>query len=307
MIIFENIEELKKTVKINASMPWESISPFVDDAFDLYFRNFLGNKFAYLISDTVSSEMDKLKPYLQRALGPMAVLLGTPEMSINIGDTGHTVQRTDKLAPASDAKIEKVIESLEFRAWNNVERLLEFLEENVADYPEWKKSTFYSGNNNYYLNSAREFQDLGKVNINYSRLTFEAVKPAMAQLELRLRRILTTTVDERLRAVLNNPEGIFKQLIDRSRIWIACKTAVIYTSQTTRIQRTAINRPEWKPVIYPLYNDLENTGNFYDEQAALMEADIIEIMNENADELGIEKIEPMNWNSDDKKIFCDIG
>lgn len=64
------------------------------------------------------------------------------------------------------------------RGWNNLDKLLEHLGSHENDYPEWKESRYYKNQaNDHYLNSAREFQDYGKVNIDYSRLTFEKFRP----------------------------------------------------------------------------------------------------------------------------------
>ena len=95
--------------------------------------------------------------------------LASPELGVLIGDSGHTVSRNDKFTVASDQKIAR---SEEEHAGNgdgiDLDKLLEHLGSHENDYPEWKESRYYKNQaNGHYLNSAREFQYYGKVNIDY--------------------------------------------------------------------------------------------------------------------------------------------
>ena len=100
--LFNNIEDLRKVVKMSASMPWSSIEPYINDAASIYLPRHLGRE----VVDKIMYGDVELIQLLRRAVGPLAVYLGADEMSINIGDSGITVQNEHgHRSPASDAKI----------------------------------------------------------------------------------------------------------------------------------------------------------------------------------------------------------
>src|SRR5690554_6804273 len=114
--LIKSTEELQKYVKVNKTMNFEMFRSFLIDAQDKYILPYIGQE---TIDQVKDSESDKLREYLCRALGPFAMALATDEFSIGFGESGHTVARSEGLAPASDAKIEKALESLFKRGWNN--------------------------------------------------------------------------------------------------------------------------------------------------------------------------------------------
>lgn len=307
MELINTVEQLKETVKVNASLNFNMITPYLADAEDKYLLYYLGEKLLErLKTDMDGGEIDnvKLLTVVRRALGPFALALATYELSIMIGDAGHTVSRNDKYAAASDNKVALSAESMLARGWDNLERVLKYMEEHERLYPEWRESGYYLEKGGCYLNSAREFQELGKVDIGYSRLTFEAFRPLLGQLEIKLRRKLTPALDDRLREKLGDKEpGVVRDLIAAVRVWEACQVAVLHTSKAVRVERGKSGVPEFKPVIRPLYKDLTDTGNFYEEQAGLMMEVVDELMKAHAAELGLVVVAAMDFNSRDKNIF----
>lgn len=300
----KTIDDLRQTVKVNASFPFASLEPYLDDAFDRYLLPYLGESLIErLARDTATSEDMKVRTMITRALGPLALALSSPELGVMIGDSGHTVSRTDKVTVASDQKIARSEESMQERGWMNLERLLGYLDTGI--YPEWKESLYYkrmaAGR---YLNTAPEFQDLGKVNIGYSRLTFEKFRPLLDALEMKLCRWIGNSLDRSLRQELVSPsDPIRQELIEYIRVWLAMNVAKLHTSQTTRVQRTAAGTIEFKPVIIPLYADPTDNGNFYAEQVTALEAVITNYMLANAVELGLPAPVKNDFNSIDKHIF----
>ena len=222
-----------------------------------------------------------------------------------IGDSGHTVTRNDKLTVASDQKIARSEQSMQERGWRNLDQLLEYLTGHLEEYPEWKDSRYYSRMaTGRYLNTAKEFQDFGKVNINYSQLTFEHFRPLLDALEMKLQRWIGRALDKSLREELITPTDPVRQaLIEYIRVWLAMNVAKLHTSQTTRVQRTAAGQLEFNPFIYPLYADPVDNGNFYAEQVTAMEAMITDFMVANAIDLGIPAPMTFDFNSKDKHIF----
>jgi hypothetical protein len=105
----QSTEELQKYVKVNRSIDFETYRQYLIDAQDKYITPYIGQS---LIDKLMSDNTDQLSIYVCRALGPFSLALSTDEFSINFGESGHTVTRTDDKAPASDAKIAKAAESL---------------------------------------------------------------------------------------------------------------------------------------------------------------------------------------------------
>ena len=109
------------------------------------------------------------------------------------------------------------------------------------------------------------------------------------------------SLKDTLRTGVDDPLRI--KLIDYIRVWLAMYVAKLHTSQTTRVQRTAAGQLEFKPVIYPLYSDPTNNGNFYAEQVTSLEAVIEDYMKVYAPELGLPAPIKNDFNSKDKHIF----
>ena len=88
--------------------------------------------------------------------------------------------------------------------------------------------------------------------------------------------------------------------------YIAFRVASLHTSIPTHDQRSQGTRSaiEYQPVIRPLYENIANADNYYQEQAELYKSRIIdELKNQH----GIDKSGALNFNTQDKKIFYALG
>ena len=298
--LFKTTADVKKTVKVNASLPFESLAPYLDDAYELYILPYVGER---LMAKLLQNPNSRAMELARRALGPLAVAMASPELGIALGDTGHTVVNTDKVAVASDNKIQKSEESMDERGWRNLELLLELFSSDITNFPEWTDSRYYKlCSTGHFFNSAQEFQDFGKVDIRYSRLTFEKLRPVLERYELTLRKRLTITIQERLlKLEVDDAKGA--ELLEYVRLWLASTVASVFSGQTTRQQRATPGKPEFKPVFYPLFQDVTGTGSFYAEQSAYWDSIITDFLAENAAELGLAPGVIMDFNSKDKHIF----
>ena len=310
--IISSIEQLRKTVKINASIPFTTVEPFLQSARDLFLVRYLGTELIEVLeSEAVPSRATKLLSLTRSALGPLAIWLGNAELSVRISDSGFTVaMKSDEYGAASDTKIGKVEESLEKRGFQYLDQVLEHLEENAAEFPEWTNSRFYTLRGGNYIQSATQFQEIGLVNIEYSRLTFESFRPLMSMIEMRfITELLGDTLDTTLRTKLNTEQSVpQKELIANIRRFVACKTAELHTSQAGKTNRSGSGTPEYKPLIRPIYSDPQNEGNFFAEQAIFYMDKVQQTLNKYAVELGIEPINTaMDFNDADMKIFNSFG
>lgn len=303
--IIPDIDTLKAVVKINAAIPYESIECFMEDAQEIYILPQIGNK-----TFEKSSEDGILKNKILRILGPLTLMLATPELGISYGDNGITVDNQQgKRSPANEAKIEAAKENLLFRGMQALDRLLKHLSDNSELYPDYieyqKKIT---GNSPCIISNVQAFQDGGMVNIDYSTVTFRTMLPTLRQLQERqLREMLPEELFTRL---LANNELSAKEnvLLSHCVRYLANKCAELYTSQTGHDQRTATGTPEFKPVIRPVYQDTTETGNFFAGQANYYAGKIQTYLTENAVDLGITIPDAaMNFNSKEKHLFTSIS
>lgn len=304
--IIPDIDALKKVVKINASMPWESIEPYIADALDIYIEPQTGN----VIVELADSQEDKvLTEKVQRSLGPLMLALATDELGIQFGDSGITVDNQQgKRSPANEAKIAAAKASLFYRGMQALDRLLDYLARNPVKYPDYADHLALIGSVPCFVRSAAEYQDIGLVNIDYSTLTYRTMLPTLRQLqECNVRPMLTDALYDRLlgKEELTAKETVLRAIVIR---YLANKSAEIYTSQASRQQRSDNGtHPEYQPVIRPLYNDLTETGNWFGQQAAYYAGEIETYITQNAGELGITPVSrAMDYNKKENKIFTSI-
>lgn len=306
--IIPDIETLKKVVKINASIPSDAISPYIDDAIDIYIIPQVGQA---LIDKALEAADSVLNDKILRCLGPLALMLATPELGIMFGDSGITVSNEQgKRSPANEAKIAAAKENLCYRGMQALDRLLTYLERNIGTYPEYAQH-LENINVQCFIRNAQEYQDNGLVNIDYSALSYRAMLPTLRQLQERnIAEMLGYALFGRVLDAHLTDEADVKQkiLIEQIVRYLANKSAELYTSQTSRDQRTISDTPEFKPLIRPIYQDLTETGNYFANQASYYAGKIQNYIVENAADLGITVSKTaLQFNAKDKKFFTSIS
>lgn len=297
-LLITDIEQLRETVKMNAVVPFESLRPFILDATDIYIEPNIG---AATLAKAEAD--DTLKEKICRALGPLSVSLATDELGIQYGDAGITVQnKQGERSPASDAKIAAAKANLYYRGMQALDRLLTYLANHPEQYPDYgdhqKSITPIC-----LIRSARQFQDEGLVGIDYSTLSYRAMLPVLLQLQVRN---VTEMLGEKLysRVIGGEPDDL-RLLCVR---YMAAKCAELHTSQAGREQRLNGSQPEYMPMIRPIYEDLQETGNYYASQADYYAGKIEAWKGEHPDESGEDVgSSALHWNDKDKKIFTSIS
>lgn len=304
--LFTDIETLKKVVKINASMPWESIEPYVADALDIYIEPQIGS---VLVEKAEEQTDPTLTEKVRRALGPLTMALATDELGIQFGDAGITVQNDQgKRSPANEAKIAAAKSNLFYRGMEALDRLLSYLNSNQLNYPDYRDHLATLMSVPCFIVTAESYQNVGLVNIDYSTLTFRTLLPTLRQLqETDVRPLMTDALYDKLlsNGTLTSKEIALKALVIR---YMANKSAELVTSQTSREQRAQPgSHPEYQPLIRPLYGDLQDTGNWFALQANTYMSQLQNYLNAHAEELGITPGGGgLKYNSKEKKIFTSI-
>lgn len=280
MELIHDIETLRTYVKLNASTDWDTYRPFLRDAQEKYIAPYFGQA----LLDTIrNNDSDMLRERILRALGPFSLALATHEMSINFGESGHTVTRTDKLAPASDAKIKQATESLLERGWHNLDSALRHVSINASKYPTWEENNRMMGT--ALFGNYKEFQDDGLIDINYSPLTF-------SRLRMLIKRIEQSEVLLMIPSDIEYSEA--PKLMSAMQAYTASRVAELYTNSTT--DKSLKDNP---PIQF-ISDGSDNTGNYYAQQSAYWSGVVSSILIE---EHGQEDPNTIKWNEQSKKVF----
>lgn len=293
-LLIESIEQLRQYIRINKSADFSIYRTFILDAQNKYIMPFFGET---LVESIDSSE--ELFMYICSALAPFSMAHATDEFSIAFGESGHTVLRSDSVAPASETKIEKAKASLFDRGWENLDKALKHVESHKDDYPDWKIEHSY---NTLLFKNAKEFQDNGMVDIDYSFLTFYHLRLLISRIE---KTETFMMLPDDLRLTYQTGE-IPMQLKSAMQAYTGSRVASLHTSIATRSQRahpgsSMTARVEYEPVIRPLYADTSDTGNYFESQVEFWKAQISDAL------IKMDAIEPdaytLKWNSQERRIF----
>lgn len=188
MSLVKTIDEVKNYLSVDISMQSKTIDPYIKPAEEHVIR--LLGKDQYLELDEyynygeegeTDEALDALLPYVQRPIVNFAFFLGLSMLNVSIGENGIAVVSNSNLSPASKQRTDDLKADLEKAAYDALESLLEFLEENIEDYDSWSGSDAYAYQYEYLISSARRFDEL--LRIDRSRLTFLKWRPTMADVE----------------------------------------------------------------------------------------------------------------------------
>ncbi len=187
MALIKNTEELQSYIAIDVNFQQKNLLPYLQqgktqvvrllgkilyDALDVYNNGFEANTPEYTV----------LLPYAQRCLANFAVHYGLSALNVSIGPNGIGVVNTEHVSPASKDRTDTLRADLLNAAYDAMESMLEFLEDNSTDYPTWVSSEAYTKQYDVIITSAREFDEI--LNINRSRLKYLEWKPTMKDVEI---------------------------------------------------------------------------------------------------------------------------
>ena len=302
-MIIPDIEELQRVVKINASIEFSVVEPYLNDALDIYITPHTGQTLTDLADDGTDSS---LTTRYSRALGPLAMALATDELGIQYGDGGITVTNTDSRSPANDTKIQAARQNLFFRGMQQLDLLLRWLEDNAETYPQYAAHRQQTSDGCMAVDARAVEQD-GLVDISLSVLTYRLMVPMMRQLQ---ESVLRPRLGDTLLASLIAAEGL-TTLQTQLRLlcvrYLCNRCAELLTSQQSRQERQGTgHEPEYRPVLRPLYNDITDTGNWFGHQAAYWLQLLRETLEANAAELGRTAAAQLDYNRADSRIFTNI-
>lgn len=267
-------EQAKDHLKINATLNEATFAPFIPDAEKKYVKPFIGKElFALLDTWAIGQDAEEnpelaaLYPYVVAVVSRGTMFIASPHMDLNIGESGFSVTSTQNLSPASRERVKDYKESLEDLTWSNVESLLQFLEENKIDYPNWVASDAYTMQVRNLINSAVQFDK--EVDIDQSRLTFQKLRKHMDNVEeMRVKTLISPELFNYLIAKIKNGTDLStneSKLVEHLRTFVANEVASKHLDRDTAYvaqyhyneARTLINK---YPDDFPLYRD----SDYYD-------------------------------------------
>lgn len=187
MALITTTEEIKQYLVTDATFDPLTLLPFVPPA-KVEIVNLLGTLLYQELLDYYESQagdqpsLDALLPYVQRPLVYFSFLKGLDIFNVSIGNNGIAIVSNSTLAPASKDRVESLRKTISDNAYDALEDLLLFLEDNIDDYAIWEASDAYAFQHEYLIHSARIFDN--NFNINRSRLTFLNWRQHIADMEL---------------------------------------------------------------------------------------------------------------------------
>lgn len=310
MSLITNIDDLRKVVKINRSIPFSTVFPYLNTASDIYITKYIGRSLLRRLSvEDLPEELKEIHRLVMTAEGILAMWIGNAELSIRISDSGFTVERNDKYVPASDTKIATIAESLCVRGFQHLDLALEYLSEHKDVFPEWEESLYFSKRDSSYIKSPKIYQDIGGVNIEYSLLRFDTMLPLMGQIERRyIAELFSPELYLELKTDIAPTESLKYDLQDLSRKFIANKSAALYTSETTKREGAISKNINYDPLLRPIYFNIPSAGNFYEEQAQFYYFELKKTYKAYQNSINGETVdEGLEWNNNDRRIFIDEG
>ncbi len=187
MALIKTTKEIKEYLLTDAAFDPESMLPFIPLAEKEIIRVLGQTQYDelhdyYQAGASGIDELDALLPMVQRPLVFFAFLQGIDILNVVITNTGIGVVSTTNVAPASEKRTSALKQNINDNAWDNLESLLEFLELNLADYPNWEDSDAFAYQFEYLISSALKFNEFCP--IERSRVTFLKLRTQMADFEI---------------------------------------------------------------------------------------------------------------------------
>lgn len=186
-MIVKTATEIQQFITVDSNFDYKKILPYIPLAED-ELKRILGPEQYTELDDYYNgpnsgiTELDELLPYAQRPVVYFALVKGFAKINVSINNNGIGVVMNDNLAPASKERTADLKQSLVDDAWDAMEYMLQFLEDNMDNYPSWEASDAFAYQYQYLISSARKFDELYK--IKRSRITFLDWRPTLEDIEL---------------------------------------------------------------------------------------------------------------------------
>lgn len=188
-MLFSTTVEIKQFFPVEKNFTFSTIAPFIEAAQQQYILPVLDE--AELLdleagyndgAGTPTTQQLALINALRPALIQLALYNGFPNLNIRITDAGILKSESQDYIPAPGADVYYARTQLLLDGYNALDQLYQFLESNSSDYPLWTSSPAYTQFENYFIQTAKQFNDY--VNIQGSRWLFNQMVQTMRTTEM---------------------------------------------------------------------------------------------------------------------------
>jgi len=189
-------DELNTYYKFNSDVKVSTIDNHLLTSEEDFLLPILGSAFfdemiiKYADQPNMTTDEKALLVHMQRSEVELAGWMAVDDFNVSFGSAGLTVlnDKQSGIAPASEARTEKLKLSLKRRGLKSIDRMIGYLYANPASFDTWKLSSAFGDGLEYFINTPEEFQNFH--DINNSRFLYIKMLPTMKNVEQQS--ILTT-------------------------------------------------------------------------------------------------------------------
>lgn len=184
--LINNITDLKRHIIVSATFDFLKVLPFAKRVERKLILDLIGqDQYDTIVVHTFvegnTAPINQVKELLEEAVANYSLLLALPTINILITNGGTKTTETTQSKDA-DWKDKRDLSRSLFKTYNEaLDDAFQIMEENVADFPEWRDSKYYTVFKDLIVSQTIIFND--HFNIQKNRLTFFALKPYMREVE----------------------------------------------------------------------------------------------------------------------------
>ncbi len=184
MELIRNIEDFTAFVKVDKTMKYASLEPYIPIAESKYIARHTGLQLLAdlkqnMVSQTPNNHLTVLLPFVQRALAHFTLYVAGPDLDIKVQEMGFQTAQNDNMLPASAARVERFMKNRLMLGYAAIEQMLQYLEANKQHFAQWEQSEGRTIFNDLLIRTADEFDQI--VNIERSSLTFYNYRQHMTE------------------------------------------------------------------------------------------------------------------------------
>lgn len=184
--LINDIDDLKRHIIVSATFDFAKVLPFAKRAERKITLDLIGqeqyNSFVDYTQDPQSTApINQVKELLEEAVANYALFLAMPTINVLVTNSG-TKTSENKDASNADWKDKRDLNRSLLKTYNEaLDDAFQIMEENVADFPKWRDSKYYTIFKDLIVQHTAQFND--HFSIQKNRQTFCALKPYMREVE----------------------------------------------------------------------------------------------------------------------------
>lgn len=184
--LINNIEDLKRHIVVSATFDFKKVLPFAKRAERKLVLDLIGQEqydtiVVHNFVEGNTAPINQVKEFLEEAIANSSLLLALPTINVLITNSG-TKTSENKEAPTADWKDKRDLSRSLRTTFNEAfDYAFQIMEENVAAFPEWRDSKYYTVFKGFIVSQTSLFND--HFSIQKNRQTFLALRPYMREVE----------------------------------------------------------------------------------------------------------------------------